>query len=184
MAELTNSQRAFKELNSLYKPADALLYLEALNERRRKQTYVSYWEPYPEQFAIFRKFSSDIKVFGLVGGNRSGKTISGSAIAVAWALGKDYFRDEPAWEWVKDLPIPEPPTTIWVVGLDFAVVRDVIWHEKLKYVVRPNRRFCPKLRELLQNLQTPTSKFTLLTDRLLLARSALTLVEKNSKELR
>lgn len=149
MAELTNSQKAFRDLNAKYKPADALLYLEALSERRRKQQYVSYWQPYEQQQAIFRKFSSDIKVFGLVGGNRSGKTISGSAIAVAWALGKDFFRDEPAWEWVKDLPIPEPPNTIWVVGLDFAVVRDVIWHEKLRYG-KDQPPFLPKIPGLIK----------------------------------
>src|SRR5206468_7340907 len=34
--------------------------------------------------------------------------------------------------WVQKLPIPEGrPRNIWVVGLDFPTVRDVIWGEKL-----------------------------------------------------
>lgn len=133
------------------KPEEALQYLDLLEEKRRKAQYVTYWKPYPEQRKIFDKFTIDKKVFGLVGGNRSGKTISGAAIAVAWALGKEFFKDEPAWDWVKDLPIPEPPNTIWIVGLDFAVVRDVIWHEKLRHG-KDLPPFLPKIPGLIEKL--------------------------------
>ena len=56
----------------------------------------------------------------------------GAFLAVAWLLGKEYFRDEPSWRYVKDLPIPEHGVNIWAVGLDFSVIQDVIWREKLR----------------------------------------------------
>lgn len=65
------------------------------------------------------------------GGNRSGKTELGAMVTMVWALGKEYFRDEPIWEHIKDLPIPEPPNNIWIVGLDFPTLKAVIWREKL-----------------------------------------------------
>ncbi|CAN5950549.1 unnamed protein product [Sphagnum jensenii] len=80
----------------------------------------------------FSKFTDDIKVFAFLGGNRSSKTERGAFAAVAWLMGKDYFRNEPSWRFVKDLPIPEHGCNIWAVGLDFSVIRDVIWNEKLR----------------------------------------------------
>ena len=121
---------------------ESLILLEALDQKRRKEHYIKYWEPYEKQKPIFKKFTKDIKVFGVLGGNRSGKTEFGAFVATAWALGKEYFRNEPAWEYVKDLPIPEPPNNIWVVGLDFSVLRDVIWREKL-LLGRNHPRFLP-----------------------------------------
>lgn len=114
---------------------EALALLEVVDQQRRKNFYARYWQPYPEgrQPEAFKLFTKDIKVFGILGGNRSGKSETGAFIAVAWALGKAFFQDTPAWEWVKDLPIPEPPNTVWVVGLDFTMVRDVLWREKLRY---------------------------------------------------
>lgn len=114
-------------------PIDALARLEALDKQRKDNGYVRYWEPQAQQKEHFKRFTSDKKIFGILGGNRSGKTEEGAFIAVAWALGKEYFRDEPSWEWVKDLPIPPPPNNIWVVGLDFPTLRDVIWREKLTF---------------------------------------------------
>jgi phage terminase large subunit-like protein len=64
--------------------------------------------------------------------SNSGKTEIGAFIATAWALGKEYFKGEPTWELVKDLPIPEKANNVWVVGLDFPTLRDVIWREKLR----------------------------------------------------
>jgi len=107
--------------------------LALLEKQRRENKFVLYWEPTPPQLQAVAKFTPEVKTFVIRGGNRSGKTELGAAIAVAWALGKEYFRDEPAWEWVKDLPIPEPPNNIWVVGLDYPTLRDVIWREKLLF---------------------------------------------------
>ena len=106
--------------------------IKALVKRRTEDTFIRYWLPYPKQAAGLATFTSEIKIFGVLGGNRSGKTELGAACCVAWALGKEFFREEPAWEFFKDLPIPEPPNNIWVVGLDFPTLRDVIWGQKLR----------------------------------------------------
>lgn len=112
---------------------ERLAVLDALQEKRKQKTFVKYFEPWSEQKTALTEFTSGKKIFGLLGGNRSGKTVLGAFIAVAWCLGKEYFRDEPAWEWVKDLPIPEPPNNVWVVGVTNNVLRDVIWYEKLRH---------------------------------------------------
>jgi len=126
------TQAALSKLSRL--PAEEqLAILDKLEENRRRRQYVKYFEPWEEQKEALAKFTKDRKVFGLLGGNRSGKTVLGAFIAVAWALGKDYFRDEPVWPIIEALPIPEPPNNIWVVGLGFDVVRDVIWYEKLRH---------------------------------------------------
>src|ERR1700677_4226423 len=129
---MDKQSQAISELQRL--PAmEQLAALDLLVKKRREKTFIRYFEPWSEQLTALRKFTEHIKVFGLLGGNRSGKTILGAFIACAWALGKDYFRDEPVWEYIKDLPIPEPPNNIWVVGLDYGVLRDVIWYEKLRH---------------------------------------------------
>lgn len=128
----TKVKQALEELNRL-QPSEQLEAVKLLQERRIKKSYVKYFKPWSEQAAALKKFTKDIKVLGLLGGNRSGKTILGAFICVAWCLGKDYFQGEPAWEWVKDLPIPKGPVNVWVVGVDFPTLRDVIWHEKLRY---------------------------------------------------
>jgi len=122
---------------------EALAVLDALEEKRKERFFVRYWEPTKPQQLALQKFTADKKVFGILGGNRSGKTEAGAFIAVAWALGKEFFRGEPAWEYVKDLPIPDKPNVIWIVGLDFQVVRDVIWREKLRQG-RNHPAFLPK----------------------------------------
>lgn len=116
-------------------PAEALAILEAIVLKRKATSFVKYWKPYTtgNQPHVPKTFTADIKILGVLGGNRSGKSEIGAAITAAWALGKDYFKDEPAWEWVQHLPIPDPPNTIWVVGLDFPTVRDVLWREKLRF---------------------------------------------------
>src|SRR5208283_3846363 len=111
---------------------ERLLAIDLLIKKRRQKSFIKYFEPWEEQKVAIRKFTRDIKVFALLGGNRSGKSVLGAFIAVAWALGKDYFKDEPAWEWVKDLPIPAKANNIWIVGLDFLVLRDVLWSEKMR----------------------------------------------------
>ena len=113
---------------------ESLGILAKIEEDRRARNFIAYWMPYSEgkQASVFNEFHGDKKIFGVLGGNRSGKSEIGAAIAVAWALGRDYFLDEPAWDWVRDLPIPEPPNTIWVVGLDIPTGRAVLWREKLR----------------------------------------------------
>lgn len=115
-----------------FSPTEQLAILEALEAKRKQENFIKYWEPQPQQAAALPRFTSDIKIFGFLGGNRSGKTEVGVFLDVAWALGKEYFQGEPAWEYVKDLPIPEPPNNIWIVGLDYGVLKNVIWWEKLR----------------------------------------------------
>jgi len=136
--------RAIEELRrNSQTSAEALALLDKLHEKRRDSQYVTYWEPTAQQAVAIKRFTGDKKVFGVIGGNRSGKTELGTFIAVAWALGKKFFEDEPAWEHVKDLPIPEKPNIIWIVGLDFSVVQNVIWREKLRQG-RNHPAFLPK----------------------------------------
>ncbi len=128
-------EAALRELCQLGSPMEQLAALDLIEKKRREREFIKYWQPYPagHQPNVFKEFTSDKKIIGILGGNRSGKTEVGAFIAGAWLLGKDYFRGEPAWDLVKDLPIPEGrPRTIWVVGLDFPTVRDVIWREKLR----------------------------------------------------
>lgn len=107
--------------------------LEALEKKRRQECYLRYWQPYEAQGKQLQAFSASKKIFGVLGGNRSGKTELGAFISVAWALGKKFFEGEPAYEWIQHLPIPESgPRNIWVVGLDYPTLRDVIWREKFK----------------------------------------------------
>ena len=117
------------------------LALLAYEEKRKDKHYAKYWatdpDPRFERFFNqieddFSKLTKDVKIYGLLGGNRSSKTERGAFLAVAWLLGKEYFRDEPSWRYVKNLPIPEHGVNIWAVGLDFSVIRDVIWNEKLR----------------------------------------------------
>ena len=106
--------------------------LEALEKKRKGDSFIRYWTPYPKQGDALAEFTPELKIFGVLGGNRSGKTELGAVVATAWALGKDFFKDEPAYKYVKNLPIPDPPNNIWVVGLDFPTLRDVIWGQKLR----------------------------------------------------
>ncbi len=125
-------ETALQELNRL-SPEIREGALNKIEKNRREKKYILYFEPWEEQADALPLFTEKKKIFGILGGNRSGKTILGAFIAVAWALGKEYFKDEPAWKWVQTLPIPEPPNNIWVVGLDYGVLRDVIWYEKLRH---------------------------------------------------
>lgn len=120
---------------------DALTVLDALEADRKEKFYCRYWSADPDpqytQFfnsieADFSKFTKDTKIYALLGGNRSSKTERGAFLAVAWLLGKEFFRGEPSWRYVKDLPIPDHGVNIWAVGLDFSVIQNVIWREKLR----------------------------------------------------
>jgi phage terminase large subunit-like protein len=110
---------------------DALAIVNALEDKDRKNCFVKYWQAQEPQTKIFPEFTSDLKIFGILGGNRSGKSETSAFMAVAWALGKEYFEGSPAYEYVKHLPIPKPPSNIWIVALDFPTLRDVLWREKL-----------------------------------------------------
>ena len=126
------SARLLQELSNK-SPVEALAAITAFEEKRKDEFYIRYWQPYPKQAEIFPQFTPEIKVFGILGGNRSGKTELGAYIAVAWALGGDQFYNEPGWDHIRHLPIPSKPNNIWVVGLDFPTLRDVIWREKLRF---------------------------------------------------
>lgn len=124
-----------------YKSDDALVVLEAIERDRQDKHFAKYWscdtDPLYREFfdsieEDFKKFTSTIKIYAMLGGNRSSKTERGAFLAVAWLFGKDYFREEPSWRYVKDLPIPEHGVNVWAVGLDFSVIQDVIWREKLR----------------------------------------------------
>jgi phage terminase large subunit-like protein len=137
MADLQPAYEALAALD----PSDALLALDAIEERRKEKHFAKYWssnsDPNYRVFfdsieADFQKFTAGTKIFAFLGGNRSSKTERGAFLAVAWLMGKEYFRDEPSWRYVKDLPIPDHGCNIWAVGLDFSVIRDVIWNEKLR----------------------------------------------------
>lgn len=122
-------EQALNQLNR-FQTDEALALLEAVEAKRRKEAFAKYWTPTPPEQKAIKTFTADLKILAILGGNRSGKTEVGAALVTAWALGKKYFEGEPAWEWVKDLPIPEPPNTIWAVGLDHNVLQRVIWDEK------------------------------------------------------
>lgn len=111
---------------------DQLALLQALDEKRRKENYVKFWKAQDQQAKHFPLFTKDVKIFGILGGNRSGKTEEGVFLDLAWALGKDYFKGEPSYEYVEHLPIPEPPSNVWIVGLDYGVLKNVIFGEKLR----------------------------------------------------
>jgi phage terminase large subunit-like protein len=135
-----NLEAVYQRL-AAFDEGDALLALQAIESKRQENHYAKYWSCDPdEEYRIFfdsiqadfNKFTSETKIFAFLGGNRSSKTERGAFLAVAWLMGKEYFRDEPSWRYVKDLPIPEHGCNIWAVGLDFSVIRDVIWNEKLR----------------------------------------------------
>ena len=132
MAETDKRNLALERLERL-PPEQRLPALQLLEEKRKTRKYIAYFQPWSEQIDALKTFTNQIKIFGLLGGNRSGKSELGAFLAVAWALGKDYFKGEPAWEFVKELPIPDGPNNVWVVGLSFGVLRDVIWYEKLRH---------------------------------------------------
>ena len=90
-------------------PEEAQAVLEALAERDKANRFICYWQPHSYQERAFDEFKESVKFLGILGGNRSGKTEVGAAIATAWCPGKEYFRNTPAWAWVSKLPIPVPP---------------------------------------------------------------------------
>jgi phage terminase large subunit-like protein len=138
---MANLDEVLEKLDS-FSTEDALVVLDALTADRREKHFAKYWscDPNPEYQQFFdsieddlSRFTKDIKIYAMLGGNRSSKTERGAFIAVAWLFGKDYFLNEPTWRFVKDLPIPEHGVNIWAVGLDFSVIADVIWREKLRF---------------------------------------------------
>jgi len=115
-----------------FDPKQQLAILAAVEDKQRKETYIRFWKPQEQQIPHFNEFTDKTKIFGILGGNRSGKTEEGAFIAVAWALGKKFFEGFPSYKWIEKLPIPDPPSNIWVVGLDYSLLKMVIWFEKLR----------------------------------------------------
>lgn len=135
---MTKVQTVLDNLARVPSKTDALAYVRAWEKKRREANYIKYWRPVDQndvmieqEAEVFAAFEDHVKIMVVTGGNRSGKTEIGAAITMAWALGKEYFRGEPAWDWVQYLPIPDRASNIWIVGLDFPTLRDVIWREKL-----------------------------------------------------
>lgn len=137
---MSDIETALEQLGS-FETKDALLILDALEKDRKARHFAKYWscDENPAYAPFFNsiedsyaKFTNDIKIFCFLGGNRSSKTERGAFLAVAWLFGKEYFLNEPSWRFVKDLPIPDHGVNIWCVGLDFSVIQDVIWREKLR----------------------------------------------------
>src|SRR5579862_6953322 len=128
--------RQIARIRSVKLPDDpklAAAILDSMERKRRDERFLSYWEPFPYQKKAFEEFKPGVKILVVAGGNRSGKTEVGAALTTAFAEGKDYFRGDPAWDWVRNLPIPDKPRrNIWIVGLDFKLLKDVIWREKLQ----------------------------------------------------
>lgn len=153
---MTDSTSPFGSLARL-EPLEQLAVLNALDKKRHEDNFPKFWSPIAPQITALKQFTPDTKTFGILGGNRSGKTELGTFVAIAWALGKEYFRGEPAWEFVKDLPIPEPPNTVWMVGLDFSTLKGVIWEEKLRFG-RNHPPFLPKDPSVV--VKTNDSEFT------------------------
>lgn len=127
---MSRVQEAVDQLGRLGDAQAKLAALEAFEAKRKQDSFIKYWRPVGDQKEALPQFTQDIKVFGVLGGNRSGKTELGTLIALAFALGKDYFRGEASYRFIESLPIGKPPNNIWVVGLDFNVLGDVIWGEK------------------------------------------------------
>lgn len=111
-------------------PEKAELYLAALEERRRQRSYIRYAPFVGDMWKFIHQITPEQKTWVLLGGNRSLKSTLGCMVDAAYLLGKDYFKGEPAWEWVQHLPIPDHPTHVRTVCLNADMLRD-IWHEKL-----------------------------------------------------
>lgn len=141
--DLADLDAVREKLKTLSSPQEALALIRVLEQKHREENYVQFWSPTETQRGKLLQFTPDKKIFGLLGGNRSGKTEVGAFLSVVWLLGKDYFRNSPAWDFVQHLPVPEPPNNIWVVGLDFPMLRDVIWREKLR-LGKDHPGFLPK----------------------------------------
>lgn len=105
----------------------AAVLLEAVEEKRRAQTYVKYWEPAGDQKLFWEQLTSEQKVWVILGGKQSGKSDLGTFLVTAWLLGKDYFKGELNWRWIEPLPIPALPTNVRSVGLTDTMIRDPLW---------------------------------------------------------
>lgn len=107
--------------------------LQLLDEGRRRSQFIRYFQLAGDQQNLIKamKERPNWKILLLLGGNGSGKSITGAAISGAWLLGKDYFKDEVAWEWVKELPIPDGPTSVRGVALNNDMLRDPMWENLL-----------------------------------------------------
>ena len=66
---------------------EQMAVLDKIEQKRRTDKFILYFQPWQEQIEVIAKFTDDIKIMGLLGGNRSGKTILGAFLAVAWGLG-------------------------------------------------------------------------------------------------
>jgi phage terminase large subunit-like protein len=170
--ELARIDAGVEELNKKGRsPEEALAFLDQIEKNRREQAFLKYWVPFNYQKKVFEAFDKDTKILVVAGGNRSGKTEVGAALTIAFAEGKEWFKGEKAWEWVEGLPIPEKlAKNIWIVGLDFNVLRDVIWREKLMTGAN-HPGFCPK-DETVVNVRTDDKQIFFKNNAVITGKSA------------
>ena len=107
--------------------------LQLFEEGRRRTQFIRYFQLAGDQQKLIDAMRErpHWKILLLLGGNGSGKSITGAAVTGAWLLGKDYFKDEVAWEWVKELPIPDGATNVRGVALNNDMLRDPMWENLL-----------------------------------------------------
>ena len=111
-------------------PLTALALLDVREAKRRQNYFIKYYMLCGDQVEAHTMWQPSKQILLTLGGNGAGKSDYAAAVVTAWLLGKDYFRGEAAWEWVQHLPIPEPPTSVRLVGLNSDMLKDPLW-EKL-----------------------------------------------------
>jgi len=108
-------------------PDEAEARLLVLNERRRQARYACYYEPAGDQRQLWERLTPEHHIILLLGGNGSGKSLTGEWFTATFLLGKEFFKDEPCWKWVEALPIPTAPANVRIVALNTDMLRDPIW---------------------------------------------------------
>lgn len=124
-----NDSNIDRAVAQLLATGDPLLALDAVDEKLRQEMFIRYFQFAGDQQQIIQamKERPDWKVMLLLGGNGSGKSITGSSVSTAWMLGKEFFVGSPAWDWVQHFPIPDGPTSVRGVALNSDMLRDPMW---------------------------------------------------------
>lgn len=115
----------FEYDEELEKKYDLMALIEEKKRRLKEEAlnYYNRYEPVHRKQVIFHQ--SKARIRGLLGGNRTGKTVAGAAEAVMMATGTiNRF---------KDIKVPIPNRG-WVVSLSNEVQRDVAQREVLKWL--------------------------------------------------
>ena len=62
---MAKSDFALEQLKR-FDSSEQLAILEALEDKRRKENFIKYWEPQEQQKPHFKEFTNDIKIFGIL----------------------------------------------------------------------------------------------------------------------